>query len=217
VIAAVLTLSAIIVALFKDSLLASFNYVDFKITNRDPDFISEIMGFGSPPLVADSYKTFLKIKNAGNIIAEACGIKVIEIRFKHHNTGGSKPINVFESTPIKWSNDKEEVNIHPDSHYLVSVISLSENENATVPGKGQGQNAVLTIGGIEIPKEYTNGRLEAIFQLVCKNHRGVKYVMSVSWNSEWRSRLTDIKDFYTVSDIKSKKTKWWKRKDKSES
>jgi hypothetical protein len=217
VIAALLTLSAVVVALFKDSLLSLFKYVDFKITNRDQDFIAETMGLGSPPLLADSYKTFLKIGNEGNIVAEACAIKVIEIRFTHHNSGVSKPINVFDSIPIKWNNDKEEVNIHPDSHYLVSIISLSINEIPTVPGKDQGQNSVLSIGGIPISKDYTNGKLEAIFQLVCKNHKGIKYNITVVWNGEWRSRLSDIKEFYTVSNIKSKKKQLWKREDKSKS
>jgi len=199
VIAALLTLSAVVVALFKEFLISGFNYVELKIEKRDSDFIYEAINPITQPPIAESYKTYLKVSNNGNILAEGCVIKVSEIKYKNDRTGIEKVIEVFDSVHLKWTNEQEEIGIHPKNHTSVSVIILS-NENSTVPGRGQGQNAKLSIGGISIPKEFTNGRYEVIFELLCKNHRGIKYNLKIAWDGTWKSRSSDIKAHYSIAE-----------------
>lgn len=197
IIAAILTLSAVIVALFKESLISAFRYVDLKIENRDHECIHEVINPAADPPVAESYETILKVSNIGNILAERCSIKVTDIKFKN-NPDIETSIDVYESTPIVWNNQKEEIDIHSENYNSVTAITLSTDENLTVPGQNQGQNAKLIIGGIPIPNENTNGKFEVTFELQCSNHKVIKFKLFVAWNGEWRSRSSDIKGCYSV-------------------
>ncbi len=200
-ISAFFTLSAVLVALFKDQIYAKFKYAELLIKNREDAFIceneahSDQQVMGSP--IIESYETILIVENIGNSLAEDCTFQLTALVFKtDNNTEIKEDIDVSKVKFLNWNNsEKEETLIYPKNRATVSVLKITKDEMRG-PNNGQGDQSaapILSIGGIKVnQKHMSNGVWIADFTLCSKRIDPINYKLCVEWKGSWKSRKYDL-------------------------
>ena len=155
---ALVTLLAVLVALFKEEIIKNWRYAKIIVTIPDYQFFEELnssLGSSSDSiaksLIAIGYNSKIEIVNKGSISAFDLEIYLDSLIFEsedHPNT------QILASDPkfIKWNESSEtKINLSPEGKRTLDVIYLSsptqqsspEGDKADIPAK-------LSIAGIDI-------------------------------------------------------------------
>lgn len=213
VISAILTLTAVAVALFKDQMYSWFKYAELSILNRDPNFISENIieeksnssqNSAQTP-VAESYECVLHILNKGNKLAEGCTIQLTHLKQTGDGIAHESVLDTSNCLPLTWNNSsKDEILIYPKSKGIVSVVKMNLDAKGVPGSEGNAQSipAILSIGGINVKTpDRSNSTWTATFVLCSKQTNLFEYKLEIIWNGSWKSRLTEIKQNLSIKPI----------------
>jgi|GEM_PF-4165296 len=212
--AALFTLAAVIVALFKEGIISIVKYVELEIEPRDVDFLFENLtrkeqsisnSSQLTPILqkAESYETFLVVKNYGNKIAEGCTIQVEEILFEGESFVNHENIDVSNGNFLTWnSNSQKEISIYPNNKAIISVLKIVFIESNSTPGNAQSKQAQLKIGDFSVNDDYTNGSWTVTFILCSKNSKIQRFKLKIRWNGDWHPRMIELKKILTIEKVK---------------
>lgn len=202
VISALITSSAVIVALFKEKILGRFNrpLLTIEKPNIKPTYehISDQKTFKKGEIIKSSkYTSRLKIRNLGNVAATNVELFLEKIDYKSIN---SEIEENFEppGDSIVWGNSKENINILPNSEKLINIVEIFAPQNTSTPESStMSTNAELIIGNfVDCTKKNTGGVYTAHFVLHAQNHKHLAFKVRIEWKGKWKDRLTDFETEY---------------------
>ncbi|MFZ5553161.1 MAG: hypothetical protein ACOZCO_08610 [Bacteroidota bacterium] len=209
-ISAVLTLGAIIVALFKEQLFSIFKYPILIVDSKYSDAISAsfAQSEGGGKATIEKYDSIFTVHNNGNISVEGCKIQLQELSFQGEGAVKSQTIDISNAVPIKWNSDSlSEIMIHPHQKAIVSILQITVGEKKSTPQDGQSPISILNIGGIIANDQYKKGTWKVSFIILSKNCPVYTLKFTISWDGQWRESLEEMKKIVSIEIEKMDKKK----------
>lgn len=205
VISAALTLLAVIVALFKDSIISYFKFSDLIIKQYNDAFLDEITVEENTITRATRYFTHLKVANIGNKEAANCIIIIDEIDFLEDIN--STPISLQKKLSINnllWPNGDSEITIYSNYSQFIEVISVLPASRNIDPNNSESQknSGVLMLGNSCLNEEHKEGLWRIKLSVCSKDSKVLQYDLEISYKSEWRDRKTEMSRFCKIKNIK---------------
>lgn len=206
--AAFLTFCAVVVALFKEKILFTFNKPKISIekpsVKSNLEVITDKKQLGRNEVIeATMYVSRLVIKNSGNSAATDVAISLEKLEFKETNFTISSPFEPRGESLI-WNNNQEKINILPNSEKLINIIEIFAPKKTSTPeGKTEiHEDAQLIIGNYyDCDKRTRAGVWTATFVLHAKNHKHITFSLNVEWQGKWKGRLSDFEGEYKYDII----------------
>lgn len=207
-IAAFITLCAVIVALFKDDLREYWKrpILDFfeptEMTIEEFNTNSE-SGSSTDNLVANKYISRIEIKNNGNLPSINTEIFIEKLEFKEKDTNIIQTIECY-GKPLEWNGTESTSMILPvGAKKLIDITKITAPEKVSRPDSQTTKNpSKIIIGGIENNKEQTKGTWYATFGLYAQNHKPISFKIEMEWTGIWKPRLTEFKTQYQIKKVK---------------
>ena len=213
-----ITLCAVLVALFKDNIIGAFKFPVIKICERDPNFVIEnkkeiekAEKKGEITTIAESYETFITVKNDGNDIAKDCTIQIKKIEYQGAGVINYTQLEQIQNEYLSWNGvNSNNITIHAHLDAVVSVIKLKRDETSTTPGDAESSPSLLLAGSSVINKKYKNGKWKVTLILTCGNGSVRNFELEITWDGAWQPRLQELTGYSVREIVKNKK----KTKDK---
>ncbi len=207
VISAVITFSAVLVAMFKDDLREYWKRPILKIIAAEQATIEELntkseSSSSTDNLVATKYISRIEIKNEGNLPSINTEIFIESLNFKPKDTNISQSIEC-DGKPIIWNGSESTSMILPvGAKKLINIVMVSAPEKVSTPDSGATTKpSSIIIGGIKNKKEQTKGTWTAKFGVYAQNHKPIYFEVEMIWNGVWTSRLTEYANHYQFKKI----------------
>lgn len=207
IIAAVLTLFAILVALFKERILSSINkpILSVELPTGKPIFedVSRKMSVDRDEIIeAEKYISRLCVKNKGNVSATGVEFFLESLEFRALNSTIEEKFETSGDS-LKWNNQKETINIPPGSEKVINIIEVfAPIKTATPDSDNVKENAKIIVGNYETQRKYSSGIWTATFTIYAQNHKHLNVRVKVEWKGKWKPRLTEFEGEYKYQIIK---------------
>ena len=190
-IAAIGSVSAVIVALFKEEIQGCFKSVKLDFELGDSKAIEEIDPNETEHPKANCYRNHVIIKNNGNVNALTCEACIDKIEFK--GNGDITP------KPQKITNDKFSFGIKTAQVYIPAQGSKSfeifQLTSSTMPS-GESSPS-LKIGDNSYTPPYA-GVWTIECTIIMTNAKPVPLVITLEWNGRWYERITEMQVKTTI-------------------
>lgn len=205
IISAVITFSAVLVALFKDDLREIWKrpIIQFampsEVTVEDLNSSFESESVNDTP-IANRYVSRIEVKNIGNLPTLNAEIYLDKLEFTPKDSTIVQNIEA-SSSALKW-NGKEtsSIIIPPGGRKLVEIVEITPPEKISTPDSAkQNKPPTLIIGEIHNSKDKAKGKWSAKFSLYAQNHKPTSFVVEIEWNGVWKTRLAEFKNHYQIT------------------
>lgn len=197
---ALASFSAVLVALFKESILRFIHGPRFEIIEpAEGVSLKEVTKDHNTKEVISLYYD-VGVKNAGGGVATDCTIEPCEIKYRANqgNNFHSKKRNTAFSE-ITWKSENKDLSSGVTREVRLFEIkppSKSEYPN----GEGAQERCKLSIWGCRITGiEIRKGEWEITYFIASKNGVQKKFRLNINWNGEFCSNTNDISDCITVN------------------
>ena len=198
-IAAVFTLLAVIVALFKEDIRKIWEYSDIQVNLSSAGFKEiqkkqneNISGNALETIRVDQYCCDLHVINKGNITAISNEILIEGITFKGVNF--PKPITVdINQTKLTWiGGDEERVDLPRNTLRKSTILSIHSPESVSPPGETNLNPKSHIIIGKNRIINHGNGTYEIEFIVSGNNNSPIRYLLALDWNGQWANRKMEM-------------------------
>lgn len=197
IIGAIGTLLAVIVALAKEAIMKWLYSPDLRVSLVDNGITEVIANENQRVPEANSFECHVRIENNGSLAAIGCKAYVSEIR---HGKSKSnlKTVKDLRNKQMRWISAEVDIPVG-----IPSKIKLFEIVNPNSVGTPQGgvdnQKCQITFNGCELKNSQSEkGFWEIDYFVSCKNGDVSKFVATIDWNGEFKSRATDMIDVLKV-------------------
>lgn len=199
VISAVVTLLAVVIALFKEDIRKKWEFSKIEV-NMPSETFFEIFNtsIGSSAagqtLEAIKYNGKIEIFNSGSISATGLEIYLESLSFTGQGYPNTQTI-VSESHKVSIDGRNEsDINLSPESRKTVSVIDLtSPSQQSSPEGSSNDIPAKLNIAGVDSNPDFKNGKWIGKFAIYSTNTKPVRFTLHVEWNGQWQKRASEMK------------------------
>ena len=200
IVSSVLTFLAIITALLKDDIRNLWHVVKFNFSlNSIPilestEKIKSSSSSTSDMLAANQYSCPLKITNNGNKASLQTQVYLEKLTFINNSNENTEEIQVKGgANDWEYENEQETI-IPPLGKKTTNIFTLLPPPKESPPdGRGRSESkATFTIGQTEIPEEFHNGKIIAIFSIYSTSCSTKTVKAKISWNGKWHSRLSEL-------------------------
>jgi hypothetical protein len=204
--AALVTLSAVIIALFKEDIRKFWEFSKIVISMPEDNFFEELNSSSSKveskAWEAIKYNSKIEILNSGSIAALDLEIYLESLTFKGVEYPTSQIIRA--DCYLKWNELHEtKINLSPEGKRTIDILELSSPAQQSSPG---GVNtdvpAKLIIAGIEVNPDFKNGKWTGSFIIFSTNAKPIRFKLEVNWNGRWEKRASEMKSNLTTNLIK---------------
>lgn len=204
IISALITFSAVIVALFKDDFREYWKRpkIEFSIPNEITieDLSSSLESeSGNDTLIANKYISRIEVKNVGNLPTLNAEIYLDKLEFTPKDASIAQFIE-SSSSALEW-NGSESVTIiiPPGGKKLINLIEITPPEKISTPGSQiASKPPCLIIGSIKNTKEQQKGKWTATFSLYAQNHSPTSFSIEIEWTGVWKNRLTEFNNQFKI-------------------
>lgn len=202
-----LTLCALIVALFKDEIRLLWHYTKLVIEPKESDFLVEttINTNTDIGIRAKHYEVILFVTNKGSLTAKDCKISLAELTFSNSQQTESE-IDVSLAPEIIWLG-KNSNNTSIVSHggkaqiSILKIVPKTEGVSTKEEKGDQSKPNQLFISGIDVSsdKRVVDGcKWIATFLIFSDNSKPLKYKIEIMWNGEWHNRKSEMMNCFKV-------------------
>ena len=198
---ALCTFFAILVALFKESILRLINHPNCKLELLE-DGIVEIIDREQSTPQADSYECKLQVHNAGNETANGCEIYVSEILYSQKRGQDTRPIRDIQGKKkLFW--DSAFLDIPPKISKDIRLFKISSPNNYGTPeGQRKSEKLRIEFNGVQIPlNNAQKGYWEVKYYMNCKNGASQYFTVQIEWDGSWKNRKTEMNEVLKVKQI----------------
>ncbi len=203
--AAVSTVAAVIVALFKEDLRKIWVHSKIQVQLPDENFSEnlysdKIEDNSQNPLKAESYICLLEVLNNGNISATGVEIYIESLTFEGPNYPTSQTISVNDKS-LSWSGITEsKIPIPPEGKKKVKILEILAPEEQSDPeGTITNVPPKLRISDTIIDENFDNGEWEAKYAIYSTNSKPIRFTLLIKWNGKWENRASEMKSCLTIS------------------
>jgi hypothetical protein len=207
IIAAFITFSAVLVALFKDDLREYWKRPILIFSEPLQMIIEELntnseSGSSNDNLVANKYISRMEIKNNGNLPSINTEIFLEKLEFKEKDTTILQNIECY-GKPLEWNGTEATSMILPvGAKKLIDIVVITASEKVSKPDSQTTKNpSKIYIGGIQTNKDQNKGTWYATFGLYAQNHKPISFKIEMEWNGIWKPRLTEFKTQYQIKKV----------------
>lgn len=177
------TLSAVIVALFKEWFYKRFYHPTFVFRCGT---LSETYDNNNN---VNQYSSLLQITNNGSASADNCELYISRLEFSSTSNDLHNTI-ISTDTALRWEDNERHVDIAQNCTKTYEWFKLVKsipaiNNTAAIPNK-------LFIGNKEIPSNMNNGRFDVTFKIVCQGNAPKEVRLQLSWNGQWQEHMSQM-------------------------
>ena len=201
IIASIGTLSAVIVALYKEELMRWIN---------SPDLFFSLIGnglsanndsqVGNAP---DNYECSIRITNQGTYIASGCKAYVQTIKYnKNRKKERLRPINkVQNKKQLMWTSSNVDIPVDIPCEIMLFQI-LNPNKIGTPQAGNTTQNPRIVLNGYQLLKDQSEkGLWEIEYYITMRSGNVSKFLLTIDWDGTWSDKEDDMLDKVTI-DLK---------------
>lgn len=184
------TLSAAIVALFKEEIRSWFKKVSYNIALDSLEILEEITEIKGNKK-AKRYFNSCVFSNTGNINAMNCELYLESASFKANDI-----ITVLNrnNSPIKWSEERSMSYIPSNGKRVLPLFEMTAPEKQSTPdGKMTIVPGQIKIAGLS-PSEAKEGCWEMVYCMYSSTAKPQKFKLVIDWNGKWEDRQTEMKN-----------------------
>ncbi len=194
------TIAAVVVALWKESILSKLNHPRLVLKLQEGGFIENIDSEQENPQ-ADDYLCLLEIENEGNIIASNCDVHICE--FKHskkskeslkvkHNLNGNKT--------LFWEAKRVDIPVNTKKDIWLFRIKSPNGYGTPTSASTISSMPVIEFNGIKPDYKYLkSGYWEVSYYINCQNGETKKFTIEIKWDGVWKTRKTEMVDALKVT------------------
>ena len=205
IISAIITFSAVLVALFKDDLREIWKRpivlfeVPEEITIEDLNSSLESEIVSDTP-IANRYISRMEVRNTGNLPAINAEIYLDKLEFIPKDSTIIQNIET-SGAALKWNGTESSIIIiPPGGKKLIKIAEITAPEKISTPESEKlNKPPVLSIGEISNSKDKAKGKWIAKFSFYAQNHRPTSFTVEIEWNGVWKTRLTEFKQQYQIT------------------
>lgn len=193
ILGAIGTLCAVLVALFKESILNFLHHPDLSFTLTDSDgFVEEIDSSQQNPQ-ADKYNCVLKITNNGTIAASSCFVCIEDIGYADSKGRTLHKMKDYQNKMKLWWEDPY-VEIPKGLSKEIRLFNIDAVSGVGTPVSNSAC-CHLELNGFKLKDNKSKkGYWEICYCIGYNNGEHKHFKLIVDWNGEWKTRKTEMKD-----------------------
>ena len=200
IVVALASFLAVIVALFKESILRLLNHPKLDVQLLEDGIVEDIDREQQTPKT-DSYKCLLEVCNKGNVVAEAAEIVVEEVKYSKRGFSELEPLRgIRGKKKLLWNSAA--VELPPFIPKEVELFNIDCPNNYGTPNVSTGNSEKIKIkyNGLDLNvKQCQKGFWRIKYYIGYKNGSSIRFILSVEWDGTWKNRKTEMKDVLKVS------------------
>lgn len=199
IIAALVTFSAVVVALFREEIRRLFLYHKILIRPHSNSFLTEVISEQSTLITSDEsiksaekYELILFATNEGKISAKECFVCVEEVKYKKTDIDDEKILEIF-NIPLKWIGVVDsKITISKSAKVSFSGLLLTNEKKHEKGTKANRSDPLLLIGDTNLSKKYKSGIWYVTYVIYSADYEPHRYCLQVNWDGKWKPRLADL-------------------------
>lgn len=203
VLSALITGTAVIVALFKDDFREMWKKpkidVNFQNGVREVFNDESESNSSSDPLIASKYISKIEILNNGNLASLNTEIFLEKLEYKEKE---SSIIHNIDCTgkALDWNGtDSNNIILPVGSKKSLDIVIITAPEKVSKPDAPvEKKNSTIIFGDVECSKEHNKGVWYATFTIYSQNHKPKSFKIEMEWNGVWKTRLSDFNSYFTI-------------------
>lgn len=188
------TLSAVIVALYKEELMRWINSPDLEF-----ELISNGLVVNNNSQVGpapDSYECSIRISNKGTMIATGCKVFIYSLKHnKNSNRDRLKPDNkVQNKKQLTWTSGNVDIPVDIPSDIMLFQI-MNPNQLGTPQTGIASQSPKIVLNGYNLPKDKAEkGLWEIEYYITMRSGNVSKFLLTIDWDGTWSDNEEDMLD-----------------------
>lgn len=188
------TLSAVIVALYKEELMKWINSPDLEFTLIENGLVAN--NDSQVGLSPDSYECSIRISNQGTNTAIGCKAFVQALRYnKNRNQDRLKSINIVQNKKqLTWTSANVDIPVDIPSDIMLFQI-MNPNQIGTPQGGNIVSNPKIVLNGYQLNKDRSEkGLWEIEYYITMKSGNVSKFLLTIDWDGTWSDNKEDMLD-----------------------
>lgn len=197
----VATIAAVIVALFKETILCKLRYPVCKMELID-DGIIEVIDSEQPDPKANAYECFVKINNVGKSAVHGGEIIISQVSHAFRKDHEKKIIRNLTKSRLKWESSR--VTIPPKNSKEILLFKITSPQNYGTPSALDTQysptGTFLDFNGMKLAPQVTRrGVWDITFCLNYERGNVKHFMLSIEWDGTWKNRKTEMKEVLKIN------------------
>ncbi len=188
------TLSAVIVALYKEELMLWINSPDLEFSLLENGLLANFDSqVGQSP---DSYECSIRISNQGTYTAIGCRAFIQAIKYnKNRNKDRLKALNIIQNKKqLNWTSTTVDIPLDLPSDIMLFQI-LNPNQLGTPQTGAAAPNPKITLNGFQLNKDKSEkGLWEIEYYISMRRGNVCKFLLSIEWDGTWSDNTEDMLD-----------------------
>lgn len=188
------TLSAVIVALYKEELMRWINSPDLEFSLIENGLVAN--NESQVGVAPDNYECCVRITNKGTAIATGCKVFVHALKYnKNSNRERLKPDNkVQNKKQLTWTSGNVDIPVDIPNDIMLFQI-LNPNQLGTPQAGSVNQNPKIILNGYQLQKDKSEkGLWEVEYYITMRSGNVSKFLLIVNWDGTWSDNREDMLD-----------------------
>ncbi len=202
VLSSLVTVLAMIVALFKEDIRGIFIKPKLDLNKENKlNEVTQRTGQNNVEAMSYHYTTF--VHNTGNIPAKEVEVYLTSLKHKKNSEQNYKEIEI-DSIPLTWKNSESKQIMIPrnsrKSLILFQILPPSDVSTPDQPPPNASNQSQIQIGTNKYSVDVENAEWNVLFSIYADNAKPINIRLTISWNGKWESRLTEMNTQISVKE-----------------
>lgn len=188
------TMTAVVVALYKEELMRWINSPDLEFSLNGSGLVGN--NDSQVGVAPDYYECSIRITNKGTMIATGCKVFVHSLKYnKNSNRDRLKADNkVQNKKQLTWSSGNVDIPVDIPSDIMLFQI-MNPNQLGTPQSGNVNQNPKIVLNGYQLNKDKAEkGLWEIEYYITMKSGNVSKFLLNVDWDGTWSDNEEDMLD-----------------------
>ena len=188
------TLSAVIVALYKEELMRWINSPDLDFEKIGNGLVA--INDSQVGVAPDNYECSIRIINKGTSIATGCKIFIHSLKYnKNRNYDRLKSDNkVQNKKQLTWTSGNVDIPVNIPSDILLFQI-MNPNQIGTPQTGVAAQMPRIVLNGYQLAKDKSEkGLWEIEYYITMRSGNVSKFLLTIDWDGSWSDNEEDMLD-----------------------
>ena len=202
VLSSLVTVLAMIVALFKEDIRGIFIKPKLDLNKENKlNEVTQRTGQNNVEAMSYHYTTF--VHNTGNIPAKEVEVYLTSLKHKKNSEQNYKEIEI-DSIPLTWKNSESKQIMIPrnsrKSLILFQILPPSDVSTPDQPPPNASNQSQIQIGTNKYSVDVENAEWNVLFSIYADNAKPINIRLTISWNGKCESRLTEMNTQISVKE-----------------
>lgn len=203
VISSIITLCAVLVALFKEDLRKIWENVSLEVKTVNKLVENLDKDSSDNDVKVSSYLNKIIITNKGKLSAKNCILNLKELSFQGKDDPKEQNIPIDHLGNLLGTTDNDLI-IHSLGSKEIKIIEILSPGSQIISSNSRFEpqlTPMLSFGNFRNPSTYLKGIWIAKFLLLSENAKPVEIEIYLNWNGEWHNRITEMDKIITIKSI----------------